>query len=98
VPLYGRVMTKAAKWLLTLTIICFISGGAFNSGLVSTYNIDALYALLPLGAVFLGLFLIVLILGKESLVHKEDPHLSEPSSQGPAEHAPPAVEDAPEKP
>jgi len=90
-------MTKTAKWLLALTIICLASGGAFNAGLIDTYGIDALYALLPAGAVCLGLFLIVLVLGKEGAVHKEDQHLSEPASQGPAQHAPPTTENVPKK-
>jgi hypothetical protein len=82
-------MTKTAKVLLVLTIVCLVAGGAFNMGLIEPGNLTALYVLLPVGAVFLGLFLIVLVLEKESAKSQEDEHLPEPASEGPAKPLPP---------
>ncbi len=82
-------MTRTAKVLLVLAIVCLIAGGIINVGWVNPGNFEGLYALLPLGAVFLGLFLIVLVLGRERMVHEEDQHLSEPANEGPAKPLPP---------
>lgn len=82
-------MTKTAKVLLVLAIVCLVVGGVINIGWINPGKLDALYVLLPVGAVFLGLFLIVLVLGKERMVHEEDRHLSEPANEGPAKPLPP---------
>jgi len=82
-------MTRTAKVLLGLAIACLVLGGALNLGWIHPRGLDALYTIFPVGAVFLGLFLIVLLLEKESRTNPEDKHLSEPSSEGPAKHAPP---------
>ena len=82
-------MTKTAKVLLVLAIVCLIAGGVINIGWISPGNWEALYALLPLGAVFLGLFLIVLVLGRESVVHEEDQHPGEPANEDPGKPLPP---------
>ncbi len=82
-------MTKTAKVLLVLAIVCLVAGGVINIGWIDPGNWEALYALLPLGAVFLGLFLIVLVLGRESMVHEEDQQLSEPAKEGSAKPLPP---------
>ncbi len=67
-------MTKTAKGLLGLAVGCLVAGGMINLGWIHAGNIDALYVLLPLGAVFLGLFLIVRVLGNESKLHDRDQH------------------------
>lgn len=82
-------MTKTAKVLLGLAIACLVLGGLINIGWINPGKLEALYVLLPVGAVFLGLFLIVLVLQRESMVHQEDKHLSEPANEGPAKTLPP---------
>ncbi len=82
-------MTKTAKVLLGTAIVCLVVGGVINIGWINPGKVDALYVLLPLGAVFLGLFLIVLVLARESMVHEEDQHLAEPANEGPAKPLPP---------
>ncbi len=59
-------MNKITKAFLILAIVCLVVGMALNSGLVDTKGIDVLYTVLPLGAVFAGLFLISKLLEKES--------------------------------
>ena len=81
-------MTRTAKVLLALAIVCLLVGAVINIGWINPGTWDALYVLLPLGAVFLGLFLIVLVLGRESMVHQEDEQLSEPVNEGPAKPLP----------
>ena len=65
-------MNKTEKGLLIVTIVCLAVGGAFNIGLVDARGIDALYAILPMGAVFAGLLLIVMVLGKETALYDQD--------------------------
>ncbi len=65
-------MNKTEKGLLIVTIVCLAVGGAFNTGLVDAHGIDALYAILPLGAVFAGLLLIVMVLGKETALYDQE--------------------------
>ena len=77
-------MTKTAKILLGLAIGCLLVGGIINLGWINAGKWDGLYALLPMGAVFLGLFLIVLVLGKERLAHQGEPPLSQPMNEGQA--------------
>ena len=82
-------MTKLAKTLLVLSIVCTIVGGVINLDWVRLGEITGFYAILPMGAVFFGLFLIVLVLEKETDTHPEDQELSGPSAQGPAKNLPP---------
>jgi Na+-driven multidrug efflux pump len=75
-------MSKTTKGLLVVTIVCLVVGGALNTGLVNAHNIDGLYAILPLGAVFAGLFLIVRVLEKESASYdvEQQSHAAGPQS------------------
>ncbi len=82
-------MTKLAKSLLVLAIVCLVVGGIFNIGLINPGRLDALYAVLPLGAVFLGLFLIVRVMEKETEVNPQDQHLPAPPEEVPAKKLPP---------
>ena len=82
-------MTKLAKILLGLSIVCTVVGAAINLDWVHLGDITGFYAILPLGAVFFGLFLIVLILEDKGMTNPEDQHLSAPASEGPAKHLPP---------
>jgi hypothetical protein len=83
-------MNKMAKGLLVGAILFLLSGGAINLGWINPGNLDALYVVLPTGAVLFGLFLIVLLLQREADSHAEDHHLPEPESKDPLPHAPPA--------
>ncbi len=65
-------MNKTTEVLLAMAIVCLVVGFALNAGLISTGGIDALYVVLPMGAVFAGLFLIVKVLEKESTLHDEE--------------------------
>jgi flagellar biosynthesis/type III secretory pathway M-ring protein FliF/YscJ len=73
----GWIMSKTAKVLLVLAIICLVAGVVINIGWVDPGKMDALYVLLPVGAVLLGLFLIVLVLEKERMADEDDRHVSE---------------------
>lgn len=84
-------MSRMPKTLLWLSIACFVLGGAVNLDLINPRGMAASYIILPLGAVFFGLFLIVLMLQREGEKHQEDQHLSDPA-RGPAQHAPPRTE------
>ena len=71
-----------AKALLVLAIGCLVLGGALNIGLANEHGMDALYAVLPTGAVFAGLFLIVHVLEKESAIYDR-----EQQAHGPGTHS-----------
>ena len=58
-------MTKTTKSLLAISLVCFVVGLAFVTGLVNVRRVAALYVVLPLGAVFFGLFLLSKILEQE---------------------------------
>jgi len=73
-------MTKMAKVLLVAAIVCLVLGGALNIGWINPHGIDALYILLPSGAVFFGLFLIVRVLQKE---HEVDSRGESGKAEGP---------------
>ncbi len=62
-------MKTITNVLLGSAIISLAIGLAINSGVAGTIDSDALYTILPLGAVLFGLFLIVKVLGKESLAY-----------------------------
>ena len=87
-------MTKLAKTLLVLSIVCTVVGGVINLDWVKLGEITGFYAVLPLGAVFFGLFLIVLVLEKEGDENPEDKHLSDRASADPAKVLPPEPETA----
>ena len=59
-------MTKPTKTLLALALFCLVAGLPFSSGMVDFRNAVVLLAVLPTGAVFLGLFLICLVFEKET--------------------------------
>ena len=58
-------MSRVTKMLLTLTIINFVPGVLFVSGLVGVGRFPGLYATFPVGATLYGLFLISRMLQKE---------------------------------
>jgi hypothetical protein len=60
------------KTLLALSLVCLGAGIVLNSGLVNTHDIDALYAVLPTGAVLAGLYLIGKLLEKESAAYDQE--------------------------
>jgi hypothetical protein len=59
-------MTKLTKTLLVLALLCLVAGFLFSSGIVEVQNAVVLFAVLPTGATFLGLFLISLLFEKET--------------------------------
>jgi hypothetical protein len=59
-------MGKMTKTLLALSLTALGSGLLFSSGLINVVNFPALYVALPAGAILFGLFLISLMLEKES--------------------------------
>ena len=59
-------MKRITKGFLILAIVCIVAGLVLNIGLVDIKGVDALYAVLPFGAAFAGLFLISKLLEKES--------------------------------
>jgi hypothetical protein len=77
------------KVLLGVAVTTLILGFVLNAGWVGSLPWDALYAILPLGAVFFGLFLIAKMLEKETqaydLEHKHcagaTPGATDPESQ-----------------
>jgi hypothetical protein len=75
-------MTKTAKILLALGIVCLLVGGAINIGWIDPHGLDALYIVLPSGAVFIGLFLIVLVLQKEHEVDRNAESISHNAQSG----------------
>ena len=65
-------MSKITKTLLTLSVTGMVFGTAFVTGLLGMENVVSLYVVLPLGAVFFGLFLISLVLEKEDALFDKD--------------------------
>jgi hypothetical protein len=72
-------MGKMTKLLLVLALMGLGSGLIFASGLVQVKDLPGLYATLPVGAICFGLFLISLMLEKESALFDEEHSRSEPS-------------------
>jgi hypothetical protein len=60
-------MSKLTKLYLSLGVVFSIAGILFNLDVINTSDIPALYTTLPVGAVFLGMFFICYMLGKESV-------------------------------
>ena len=69
-------MTKTTKTLLTLGISGLALGMAIDSGLVDVTNASALCVLLPLGAVFFGMFLLSKVLEKETAAFDQERRLA----------------------
>ncbi len=61
-----------AKKLLILSVVTGAVGLAFVTGIVNVQNTVALYVALPLGAVFLGLFLMFQLFEKEMALYDEE--------------------------
>jgi hypothetical protein len=80
-------MSRLTKILLALTIINFVPGLLFVSGLVGIGGFPGLYATFPIGATFYGLFLISLMLQKEvaGFDAEERSHPSGPVADHPSE-------------
>jgi TRAP-type C4-dicarboxylate transport system permease small subunit len=65
-------MTTTTKTFLILGIAGLVPGVAINSGLVDGTNASALYIVLPIGAVFLGMFLLSKVLEKETAAYDRE--------------------------
>jgi hypothetical protein len=59
-------MPQMIKAILVASLVLLGVGAAFNTGLLDTHDVDALYTILPLGAVLLGLYLVLKVMEKES--------------------------------
>jgi TRAP-type C4-dicarboxylate transport system permease small subunit len=59
-------MTKTTKTLLILAAVNLVAGLAFATDLLDVHDSAVFYVALPLGAIFLGLFLISRMLEKET--------------------------------
>lgn len=82
-------MSKMTKGLLAAGVTGLVTGLAFVTGLVDAHDVVAFYVLLPAGAIFFGLFLIALVLEKETALFDQE-HSLTPT----AVPAPPADVDA----
>lgn len=65
-------MSKMTKTLLVLSLSCLALGLVFVTGLINVGEVVALYATLPAGAIFFGLFLISLSLQTESALFDQE--------------------------
>jgi hypothetical protein len=65
-------MIKTTKVLLLLALAGLVSGLLFVSGGLNSGGVVALHVLLPMGAVFFGLFLLCKVLEKETALHDEE--------------------------
>jgi hypothetical protein len=74
-------MSKATKTLLVLSVIGLVSGMVLVSGVVNVGEAVAWYMTLPMGAIFLGLFLISKLLEKEVALHDAEQALTLASAQ-----------------
>jgi hypothetical protein len=61
-----------AKKLLIIAIVSLVAGLIFVTGIVNAQNMVGLYVVLPLGAVFLGLFLVFKSFEKEASLYDEE--------------------------
>ncbi|HLX94179.1 MAG TPA: hypothetical protein VKU37_00385 [Verrucomicrobiae bacterium] len=80
-------MSRLTKILLALTIINFVPGLLFVSGLVGVGGFPGLYATFPIGATLYGLFLISRMLEKEVAAFdaEERAHHNQPVTDHPSE-------------
>ena len=65
-------MSKTTISLLVLSLSCLASGLVFVTGLINVGDAVGLYAALPAGAIFFGLFLISLSLQAESALFDKE--------------------------
>jgi len=81
-------MKTLTKVLFTAGITGLISGGVLVSRIFDFVTAPYFYALLPFGAIFLGLGGICKILERESALYDKEHDTAPPSSSssGPAEH------------
>ncbi len=59
-------MTALTKTLLALAVVLLVAGLLISAGVIKVGGVAAWYVALPAGAIFLGLFLIVRMFGKET--------------------------------
>ncbi len=65
-------MTKTTKTLLYLALAGLLLGLLFSSGGVKSDGLVVVYLLLPMGAIFFGLFLLSKVLEKETAMYDEE--------------------------
>jgi hypothetical protein len=91
-------MSKTTKTLLALAVIGLMSGFVFVTGIVNVGGAVAWYMTLPMGAIFLGLFLISKLLEKEFALYDAEQALMLASAQKFNGVNPPAVKACSQKP
>jgi len=65
-------MAKTSNKLLLLSIIALTVGLAFVTGIINVQSVVAFYVTLPLGAIFLGLFLMFRMFEKEASLYDQE--------------------------
>ncbi len=73
-PIMSMAKSTRTRILLALAVLMLAAGLLFNSGLVNINNAVSLYVALPVGTVFLGLFLISRLLQNETELHGPEMH------------------------
>ena len=87
-------MSKITKTLLVLSLVGLLSGLLFVSGGFNSGGLVALHIVLPMGAIFFGLFLLSKVLEKETALYDQEQraHLElAMHEQKPVQPAKPAV-------
>lgn len=67
-------MAKTSNQLLILSIVALTAGLAFVTGIINVQSAVVFYVALPLGAIFLGLFLIFRMFEKEASLYDQEQH------------------------
>jgi phosphate/sulfate permease len=65
-------MSRMTKTLLVLSVGCLATGFLVVSNVINVHGMAAFYVLLPAGAIFFGLFLISLMLEKETAQYDKE--------------------------
>jgi hypothetical protein len=67
-------MAALKKLLLALTIVLLVAGLLISTGLINVGNETGWFVVLPAGAIFLGLFLIVRVFEKDTVQFDAEHH------------------------
>jgi len=76
-------MSKMTKGLLYAAVAGLVSGLLFVTGVVDAHGVVTFYILLPAGAIFLGLFMISLVLEKETALFDQEHSLAVAATSAP---------------
>jgi hypothetical protein len=76
-------MGKMSKILLWLAIAGLVVGVAFASNLIDAHGVVAWYVVLPVGAIFFGLFLISFMLEEEVAFYDAEQRIRQKATRSP---------------